>query len=147
MMKRQAYIVIALVVLIGSMALAAQAQSVGRTMFANIPFDFSVGNKKLPAGEYSLVQVNPASDQAVLQLRSKDGKTSAMVQMSATIGRAEKTARLVFNRYGDNYFFAQAWIDGDRNGLQAPTPRSERTIVSELAGAKAHAEVIALARR
>jgi hypothetical protein len=146
-MKRQAYTVIALVVLIGSMALAAQAQSVGRTMFANIPFDFSVGNKKLPADEYSIVQVNPASDRAVLQLKSKDGKTSAMVQMSATIGRAEQTARLVFNRYGDNYFFAQAWIDGDGNGLQAPTPRSERTIVSEVAGAKAHAEVISLARR
>lgn len=146
-MKRQAYTVIALVVLIGSMALAAQAQSVGRTMCANIPFDFSVGNKKLPAGEYTVVQVNPASDQAVLQLRSKDGKAGAMVQMSTTIGRAEQSARLVFNRYGDNYFFAQAWIDGDRNGLQAPTPRSERAIVSELAGARAHAEVISLARR
>ena len=146
-MRRQAHIVIALVVLIGSMALAAQAQSVGRTMSANIPFDFSVGDKKLPAGEYTVVQVNPASDQAVLQVRSKDGKASAMVQMSATIGRAEKSARLVFKRYGDNYFFAQAWIDGDGNGWQAPTPRSERAIVSELAGIKAHAEVLALTRR
>jgi len=146
-MKRRAYTVIGLVVLIGSMALATQAQSVGRTMFANIPFDFSVGNKKLPAGDYTVVQVNPASDQAVLQLRSKDGRGSAMVQMSATIGRAEKSARLVFNRYGDNYFFSQAWVDGDRNGLQAPAPRSERAIVNELTGIKAHAEAIALTRQ
>ena len=145
-MKRRAYTVIGLVVLIGSMALATQAQSVRRTMFANIPFDFSVGNKKLPAGDYTVVQVNPASDQAVLQPRSKDGRGSAMVQMSATIGRAEKSARLVFNRYGDNYFFSQAWVDGDRNGLQAPAPRSERAIVNESAGIKAHSEAIALTR-
>ena len=66
-MKRQAYIVMAMFVLVGSMAVAAQAQSSGHTqLIANIPFAFSVGNKTLPAGEYTVVQVNPASDHAVL---------------------------------------------------------------------------------
>jgi hypothetical protein len=134
--------------MVGSMALAAQAQSSGRTQLtANIPFDFHVGSRKLPAGEYTIVQVNPASANAVLQLRSKDSSAGALVQMSATIGRAGKSATLIFNRYGDNYFFAQAWIDGDRNGLQAPTPRSERVIVRELSGIKAREEAIALTRR
>jgi hypothetical protein len=147
-MKRQVYNIIALVVLVGSMALAAQAQASGRTQLtANIPFDFYAGNKKLPAGEYTVVQVNPASDNAILQLQSRDGSASALVQMTATMGRAEKSAKLIFNRYGDNYFFAQVWIDGDRNGLQAATPRSERVIARQLSGIKAREEAIALTRR
>jgi hypothetical protein len=147
-MKRKVYNAIALVVLIGSTALAAQAQSSGRTqLIANIPFDFNVGNKNLPAGEYTLVQVNPTSDKAVLQIRSRDGSAGVLVQMTATRGPAEKSAKLIFNRYGDNYFFAQAWIDGDRDGLQAPAPRSERDRERRLAGVKAHEEAIALTRR
>jgi hypothetical protein len=147
-MKRQAYIVMAMFVLVGSMAVAAQAQSSGHTqLIANIPFAFSVGNKTLPAGEYTVVQVNPASDHAVLQLRSRYGSASVMVQMNATIGRATENARLVFDRYGDRYFFAQAWVDGDRNGLQAPKPRAERFIERELAGIKAGTETIALTTR
>ena len=52
-MKKQAYTMIAMIVLVGSMAVAAQAQTSGRTrMIANIPFEFSVGNQTLPAGEY-----------------------------------------------------------------------------------------------
>lgn len=136
-MRKQAYTMIALFVLVGSMAVAAPAQSSGRTrLIANIPFQFSVGDKLLPAGEYTVVQVNPTSDHAVLQLRSRDGSVSAMVQTNAAISKATENAKLVFNRYGNKYFFAQAWIDGERNGLQASKPRAERTIERELAGIK-----------
>src|SRR2546427_11378738 len=107
-MKRQAYPMIAMIILVGSMAVAAQAQTGSRTqLIANIPFDFSVGNKTLPAGEYTVRQINPSSDHAVLQLRSQDGKASAMVQMNAVIDktRSQETASLIFNRYGNRYFF------------------------------------------
>ena len=64
-MKKQAYTMIALLVLVGSMAVAAQAQTSGHTkLISNIPFEFNVGNTTLPAGEYTVAQVNPASDHA-----------------------------------------------------------------------------------
>lgn len=145
-MKKQAYTMIAMIVLVGSMAVAARAQTSGRTqLIANIPFEFSVGSKILPAGEYTVRQVNPASDHAVLQLRSKDG--SAMVQMGSVIGRAQDSAKLVFNRYGDQHFFAEAWVDGENNGLQAPRSAVERAAERELAGIKAKTESIALRRK
>jgi hypothetical protein len=148
MMKKQAYTMLALFVLVGSMAVAAQAQSSGGTrLIANIPFDFTVGNKTLPAGEYTVAQVNPASDHPVLQLRNRDGSASAMVQMTAVIGKAEESAKLIFNRYDDKYFFGQAWVDGDENGLRAPKPRAERAIERELAGTRARTEIIALTTR
>ena len=66
-MKKQAYTMIAMFVLVGSMAVAAKAQTVGRAeLRANVPFDFNIGKKTLPAGEYIVSQINPASDRAVL---------------------------------------------------------------------------------
>ena len=146
-MKRQTYTMIAMIILVGSMAVAARAQTSGRTeLIANIPFEFSVGNKILPAGEYTVTQVNPASDRAVLQLRSRDGSGGAMIQMDSVIGKAQESAKLIFHRHGDQYFFAQAWVDGDNSGLEAPKSRAERAAESELAGIK-QAETVALAAR
>lgn len=147
-MKKQAYTMIAMIVLVGSMAVAAQAQIGGRTqLIANIPFEFRVGGKTLPAGEYTLHQVNLASDHAVLQLRSRDGSAGAMVQMGSVIGKAQESAKVIFNRYGNQYFFAQVWVDGDKTGLQAPKSRAERNIERELAGNNAKTESVALRRK
>ena len=144
-MKKQAYTMIAMIVLVGSMAVAGHAQTSGRTrLIANIPFQFNVGNKTLPAGEYTVAQVNPSSDHAVLQLRSKDGRASAMVQMGSVMGKAQESAKLIFNRYGNQHFFAQAWVDGDNAGFQAPKSRAERNIDRELAGMKPASEAVAL---
>ena len=93
-MKRQAYTMIAMIVLVGSMAVAAQAQTSGRTqLIANIPFEFNVGNKTLPAGEYTVRQVNPASDVAAVQIKSADGENSAIVHMMTVAGKAQESAR------------------------------------------------------
>ena len=147
-MKKQAYTMIALLVLVGSMAVAAQAQTSGRTqLIAKIPFQFNVGNKALPAGEYSVRQINPDSDHSVLQLSSKDGNASAMIQVDSVIGKAQETAKLTFHRYGNKYFFAQAWIDGDNTGMQAPKSKAERAAESELAGLQSKTETVALRAR
>jgi hypothetical protein len=144
-MKKQAYSVIAMFILVGSMAVAAQAQSSGGAkLIANIPFEFNVGNKTLPAGEYTVTQVNPSSDQAILQIRNQDGSVSAMVQMTTAIGKATESAKLIFNRYGDRYFFAQAWIDGNDSGLRAAKPAAERVVERELAGNRPRTETVAL---
>ena len=147
-MKKQAYTMIALLVLVGSMAVAAQAQTSGRRqLIANIPFQFNVGNKTLPAGEYSVRQVNPDSDCGVLLLSSRDGNASAMIQVVSVIGKAPETAKLTFHRYGNKYFFAQGWIGGDNTGMQAPKSKSERAAESELAGLQSKTETVALRAR
>jgi hypothetical protein len=147
-MKKQAYTVIAMFVLVGSLAVAAQAQTSGRTqLIANIPFEFNVGNQTLPAGGYTVTHVNPASDRGVLQLRSKDGRAGAMVQMTSVTGKTQESAKLIFRRYGNHYFFAQAWVDGDNSGLEAPKSRAERAAEREIAGIKLATESVALRSR
>ena len=147
-MKRQTYTMIAMIVLVGSLAVSATAQTQGRThLIANIPFEFSVGDKALPAGEYQVLAVNTDSSNVVLKIQSRDGKTGAMVRMMTVTGKAQDSAKLIFDRYGNQYFLAQAWVDGENSGLQAQKSPVERTIERELAGIKAKTESVALAGR
>jgi len=133
-MKKQAYTMIAMIVLVGSLAVAAQAQTNGRiALIANIPIQFSIGNKSLPAGEYTVRSISDDSRNVVLRIQSRDGKSSAMLLVGTIEGKAQERAKLVFHRYGNQYFFAQAWVDGDSRGLEAQKSRAERAAEREFA--------------
>ena len=111
-MKR--HIFLAIIILAGAFTISAQAQTaVTQIAVANIPFAFNVGNKTLPAGKYTISVLNPTSDRRVLQIRSTNGRSSAMIQTNSVIGNTSDDAKLVFQRYGDRYFFAQAQMAGD----------------------------------
>jgi hypothetical protein len=49
-----------------------------------------------------------------------------MILTSGVIGKAADDAKLVFHRYGDRYFFAQARMAGDATTLAAVKSRAER---------------------
>ncbi|MEP6820712.1 MAG: hypothetical protein ABJA18_14350, partial [bacterium] len=74
---------------------SANAQSVNSNkLVANVPFEFSVGYKSMPAGEYSVQTITSASNG--LLIRSADGKISALRLSDATETRKDKpAARLV----------------------------------------------------
>jgi hypothetical protein len=148
-MKKQAYMIITVIMLVTIAGLStAKAQTSGNPqLIANIPFEFSVGNKTMPAGEYTVSCANATSPRKVLQLRSRDGRAGVFVQTNSTIGKIQDSAKLVFNRYGDQYFFAQAWLPADNIGMQASQSRSEK-FARELASEKRTTEtVVATTRR
>lgn len=62
----------------------------------------------------------------VLQIRSENGRTSAIVQTVGINGTLDGHAKLVFRRYGDHYFFAQAQMAGESTGLATARTRAER---------------------
>src|SRR6266542_1462009 len=101
---------------------------------AKIPFDFSVGAKKLPAGEYTFSRLSGVSDSKIMLVSSVDA--SARVFQS-TFGVQVLTPKndstLVFHRYGDQYFLEQIWSGGEQEGTQVPESRSEQTIRRQLA--------------
>lgn len=144
-MKKQAYIVIAMIALVGSMAITATAQTSSRTsVIVNIPFEFNVREKVMPAGDYTVTHINPASDRVVLQLRSKNGESSAMIQMDSRRDKAQSHSTLLFRRYGSKYFFAELWVEGEGNGLRASKCRAERAAATQLEIARSTTGTIAL---
>ena len=108
-----------LVLAVGSV----QAQS-GRSLEVNIRFDFQVGNKVLPAGQYTVRRLTQNS----MIVESADGSRSAIAQTPGTVDDSGKktTERLVFHQYGDQYFLAQIWLTRGADGRELATTKAER---------------------
>lgn len=143
-MKKQAYTMIGALVFVTLLTIStARAQSTNQS-FADIPFEFSAANQSLPAGKYSLSIVNPESDLKVMRIRSLDGKQSLILLMHSVNGKTKEAAKLVFHRYGDRYFLAQAWTPADNIGMEAPKSRAERDVQKQLASSTRKTETVAL---
>jgi hypothetical protein len=135
-MKKELLKGFTMLVLIVALALttavaSAKPQSANRVV-ADIPFEFSVGYKAMPAGEYSVRTVTTSNSGLLIQ--SADGKIAA-VRLSDETERAKNTphARLVFHRYGDRYFLAEVWNGMDRTGRQLLKSQEESAIEREFA--------------
>ncbi|HKE60703.1 MAG TPA: hypothetical protein VKB46_28545 [Pyrinomonadaceae bacterium] len=127
-MKRKSLNIIAgLGLLLVVTATSAMAQQMLETTKVEIPFAFTVGKDRLPAGKY-IVSKNGSS----LIIRNTSGKGAVAVLPFRRIGdqREWTKSRLVFNRYYGEYFLSQIWMPGDRFG------RELRTSDRELATAK-----------
>ena len=142
-MKKELLKGITMLALIVTLALAtavisANAQSVNSSkVVANVPFEFSVGYKSMPAGEYSVQTIPSASDGLMIQ--STDGKISALRLSDATETSKDKPkARLVFHRYGERYFLAEVWNGADNTGRQLRQSQEERAAAGELTLASAN---------
>jgi hypothetical protein len=113
------------------MAATVQGQSSAKTFRANIPFDFAVSGKTMPAGEYSIGR--PQND-AVLQISRVDGRSNSLRLTIPVQSRSPKDrTMLVFHRYGDQYFLYQVWAAGEATGRQIFKSRTEREIERRLA--------------
>ena len=118
-----------IVILAGVLATSAQAQSTSsQRIVANIPFNFTVGKTSLPAGKYTVTVLNPASDRRALQIRNINGRSSAMILTTGVIGDVAESSKLVFERDGDRYVFAQAQMAGDSTSLEAVRPKTHPTV-------------------
>ena len=145
-MKRHSLTLIAIIILAGAFTVSAQAQSTGaQKVVANIPFAFNVGNTSLPAGKYTITVLNPSSDRKVLQVRSTNGRSTAITQTINVIGDASDDSKLVFHRYGDRYVFAQAQMAGETTGLAAPKSSAERAQKNAVAVAGTKTVVVIIA--
>ena len=115
-------------------AVASANAQLSSPIRAKIPFDFNVGDKKLPAGEYTFSRLSPVSDNKVMSVSSADA--SARVYQSTLEARVltpKNESTLVFHKYGDPYLLEQIWSGGEQEGTQLPESRSERTIQRQLA--------------
>ena len=127
-MKRQAlrtFTMLSLVLLLTAVSVSAQSE---RSGVLNIPFNFIVGGKTLPAGEYT-VEPNRRDFDKVWLVQSRDGRKSILfVTMSVRANETQENTRLVFHKLGDQYFLSQIWTTGDATGRELAPPRMEREL-------------------
>lgn len=118
-----------LVMLTMIVGVSTQAQSLQYRLTANIPFDFTVADKKLPAGKYWVRRAQETSGDMVLQVRSVEGNAIvSRVSIPVSTINPRKNAVLVFHRYGDSYFLSEVWPAGGATGRAFPKLQTEREL-------------------
>ncbi|HEV7684099.1 MAG TPA: hypothetical protein VGO68_18350 [Pyrinomonadaceae bacterium] len=122
-------------------AVSVNAQTVSSKVVANVPFEFSVGYKSMPAGEYAVQTISSASNGLLIQ--STDAKISALRLSDETDRIKDKSqAHLVFHRYGEHYFLAEVW-NGANSGRRLAKSQEESAIADEFtARENAHAPTV-----
>ncbi|HEX3252672.1 MAG TPA: hypothetical protein VHS05_24750 [Pyrinomonadaceae bacterium] len=112
-----------------SAGVPAKAQSLQYKLTANIPFDFTVMDKKLPAGKYSVSRAQQFNGDLVIQIVSADGRENVYRLTIPVITRdPAKEGMLVFHQYGDEYFLYEIWPSGGHTGRAIPRSHSERKL-------------------
>jgi hypothetical protein len=115
----------------------AQAQIVGE-IEANVPFPFHAGNVKLPAGRY-FIHVLDNTDLTVMEITSADGTTTALFDVqSAQANSAPAKSELIFEKYGNRYFLAKLFDEGNPSGSQVLESRYEKRISQAAAEGQEH---------
>lgn len=112
-------------------AVSVQAQTGSSRVEANVPFDFVAGESKFRAGEYSVKRIGKNA----LLLSSADQQTRVIVQAPETVSqpRRDTPPRLVFHRYGHEYFLAQVWLNQGADGQGLYPSKAERRRAEQLA--------------
>jgi hypothetical protein len=96
---------------------------------AKIPFAFVVGDKTLPAGEYAIA---PAliSSRDVQLIRELDGSSGTMIMTAVVDPNGDDAQpRLIFHRYGNEYFLWQIWASGT-SGRELHESRREKELAT-----------------
>jgi hypothetical protein len=108
---------------------AAQAQSLQYKLTANIPFDFTVADKKVPAGKYSVSRAREITGDTLLQVTSADGQVTVnRFSIPVVTFNPKSRGSFVFHRYGDQYFLSQVWPAGGSTGRAFPKTHAEREL-------------------
>jgi len=123
-MKRQALMILTtLSFLVMLTATSVYAQS-STGLMANIPFEFVIGNRAFPAGEYTFRYKYTN----VIQIQSQERGESMFFLTKPAKGKKIRN-ELGFNRYGDKYFLSRLWTEGDGAGRAVRMSSSERELI------------------
>ena len=108
-----------------AVVLAAPVSAQTVTLSASVPFDFVVGGRTMPAGDYVL---GTLGDLGLLRVQNAAaGITPAFTMTNAVTGPLDGgKAFLTFHRYGGDYFLAEIWNGSVAAGRSIRISRTER---------------------
>ena len=120
---------------VASLAACGSAIAQGSNIKANIPFDFTVGNTWMPAGEYTIS--SPLRE--IIEVRSADLSRIAELVSSPSHNESRSGSKLVFDKYGDQYFLRHVLCPSVASlNLDVPQGKAEKEARTRSLEAKGH---------
>ena len=86
---------------------------VSRQYAVHVPFDFTVGNKLLKAGDYWIGPLSGVTNQRTLFIQSRStGKIGVIGQTAITSSESDKAGTMTFVKYGDPWVLEELTTPG-----------------------------------
>lgn len=115
-MKKRSFVLLGFMTFVLGLGMTASAQ--GQVLKADIPFEFTVGKTKLPAGEYMII-LPQSGDAATVKFKGKDGNSFAMAMTNwVNSKKSGFQDGLTFIKSGDKYFLYQVHVPGSELGQE-----------------------------
>jgi hypothetical protein len=103
--------------------LAAAQMTTAEKIVANVPFEFVLGNKIIPAGQCSVKLNASATGITVLNEKMRVGESLTFVVDEGK--RASANYELVFHRYGDRTFLSEIKVADSSIVYRLPESKAE----------------------
>jgi hypothetical protein len=127
---------------IANFAMAGTSFAQSNGVRANVPFDFTVGNKLLPAGTYTIKE----QSNHLIVIQNHDKPIAMLSLVNGDSNRSPNGGKLKFHRYGSQYFLSEILCDQANMNLQVPTSKTEKTTALQEAKLRARSETFVAAR-
>ena len=123
-MKKQFLLLIALAAFTVTLTTQVSGQT-GKTVRANVKFNFQIGDQNYPAGEYQIGPISQSDN--VLQIISvRDAKTNQFIFTTHSNQGQRQTPKLLFHKYGESYFLTQIVLDSGEGSYSLQPSRRQR---------------------
>ena len=136
------FLMLSVFVLGGVVVANAQMDAVSRIQ-ANVPFDFTVSDTRLPAGKYEIRRLDDEVSNA-LEIRSANGRTAVAFTVDDAQRPDDQIANkteLIFDKVGDRYFLSQVWVAGSASGSELPKSRLQKRLATDGSQSEKHSVV------
>jgi hypothetical protein len=117
-MKKAKWMLLGALIALANLAVA----QVRPIVVAQVPFEFAVSNRVIPAGEYQIISVGRGQALLIRNIHAKASMPSMYFLRDSN--RGDKTA-LVFHRYGERYFLSAIRVEGNNWTYQLPESKAE----------------------
>jgi hypothetical protein len=125
-MKRQFLLLFAIAAFATALTANASGQT-RKTTRTNVEFDFQIGDRIYPAGQY---QIESISDQSNNLLRitnvSNAKKTQVILANHSQLATRTQTPKLVFLKDGERCFLTQMFLESGESGYSITPSRRQR---------------------
>ena len=102
-------------------------------LVVNIPFNFTACKEQMPAGKYKVLPITSANPRLLL-VRGEDNHSAEIIcAHDVQSSKRATSGKLIFNRYGNQYFLSELWFAGDTTGIQVTKSDREEALLRELA--------------
>jgi hypothetical protein len=119
---------------------ASHAQDPEGAVVVNVPFAFEYGSTHFTAGLYTIRM----ESQNILELRGEKRSGFSMTRLDDD-NRPSKTTKVVFRRYGVQYFLHEVWVEGETSHTSCMPSKAEKLEISLNRTAPTGVEVAVLA--